>query len=111
MLFSGRIVILLYPKDVDFLNRSRFIYDLFDIKIPVLSIEEFSEWLKDNQEHNFTESFAELQDDFTTRIIQEDNTNGVNTTVVRLRNIYHSYFNIFIIVSDKCGTYLTLTKK
>lgn len=109
--FFGAYCDMVVSKDVDFLNKSRFIYDLFDIKVPVLSIEEFSEWLKNNQEHNFTESFVELQDDFTTRIIQEDKTNGVNTTVVRLRNIYHSYFNIFIIVSDKCSTYYYLTKE
>lgn len=111
--FFGAHCDIVVSKDIDFLNKTQFIYDLFNIYVPVLNIEEFRKYLQSpNKYLCLTDLFEEIDSEsienkITDRIERDDE----NLTIMKLQNIYMSYFDTFISVTNKNGSYNYMTKE
>lgn len=102
--FFGGFCDIVVSKDEDFINKTKFIYDLYEIQTKVYSISEFEEYLKDcNQSKNkgLSNLLAELENKETqTNVIRDIEENSEQIIYKKLSDIYFGYFNILIVHSN-----------
>jgi hypothetical protein len=108
--FYGLFCDIIVSVDADFINKTRFIYDVFDQKISIFNINEFISWLEISQKQNtlnLTNLIEEVNKDYS--IIPElyKAQNDENTCVFyKLPQIYFTYFDLIgFVYSDKFEYY------
>lgn len=102
--FLGGFCDIVVSKDKDFINKTKFMYDLCEIQTKVYTIPEFEKYLKDcNQSKNkgLSNLLAELENKETqTNVIRDVEENNERIIYKRLSDIYFGYFNVLIIHSN-----------
>ncbi|MDR1610159.1 MAG: hypothetical protein LBS08_01440 [Candidatus Symbiothrix sp.] len=111
--FFGAYCDIVVSKDADFLEKTKFIYDLFEIQVAVLDMNQYRDYLENSNYHsNLFNFYNELEGNFIeSKIIQQQYNEEENCTLIRLKNVYLSYFNSLVFVSNANGKYYYLTKE
>jgi hypothetical protein len=98
--FFGGFCDIVVSKDEDFINKTKFMYNLHEIDTKVYSISEFTEFIESNNKdvnRNFANLINELSDaEIKSNIINEFDENNQHAICRRLSNTYYGYFNIQI---------------
>ena len=108
--FFGSFCDIVVSIDSDFIDKTKFIYDVFDYKIGVFNIDEFRQWLELSKQQyisGFKGLLAEFNKDFTTvpefhREVQDEKL----FVLYKLSQTHLSYFNLIgLVFSDKFEYY------
>jgi hypothetical protein len=108
--FFGSFCDIVVSMDSDFINKTKFIYDVFDYKISVFNIDEFRQWLELSKQQyisGFKGLLAEFNKDFTTipefhREVRDEKL----FVLYKLSQTHLSYFNLIgLVFSDKFEYY------
>jgi hypothetical protein len=107
--FFGGFCDIVVSKDLDFIEKTKFMYEMHDIRTLVLNINEFQDYLQncnDESKLSLVDMIEDGNEISDTKIIS--NENGV--LLVGLYNTYFSYFNIVNHVVNENGSYCYYTK-
>ncbi len=112
--FFGACCDIVVSKDVDFINKTKFIYQLYDIETRVMSGNEFETYLNgydlisETLEGIFSEN-GKNANDFDWQRLQS--AKGFNAYQRKLNTIYYGLFDSYAIVFSKKTQYWYLTKE
>lgn len=107
--FFGGFCDVIVSKDVDFINKTKFMYEVHEIQTKVMNILEFQTLLEENETTNLlglVEMINETKELNECNII--NNANGVIT--LKLNRTYFSYFNVVNYVSAEVVGYSYYTR-
>jgi len=96
--FFGGFCDIVVSKDEDFINKTKFMYNLHEIDTKVFNLTEFADYLhKRISSRKFSDLITELEQDETQKnIIYEINENEQHAICRRLSDTYYGYFNALI---------------
>jgi len=96
--FFGGFCNIVVSKDEDFINKSKFMYNLHEIDTQVFNLTEFADFLhKKTSDNSFSDLIKELENKKTQEnIIYEINENDQHVICRRLSDTYYGYFNALI---------------
>lgn len=102
---------IVVSKDIDFIEKTKFIYDIFDINTLVLSFEDFKSIPNLNDGNNFNELINEITN--ISEYLYNNNLNGEDNKVlsIALSKIYIGYFNMLYRVEHENKWSFIITKK
>lgn len=107
--FFGGFCDIVVSKDVDFLEKTKFIYNMHDIKTIVYNISEFQDFLLNSVSDtklNLVDMIKDGNEIKANNIIQNDK--GVFS--MKLDNVYFSYFDTVYYVENENGNYNFYTR-
>lgn len=107
--FFGGFCDIVVSKDKDFIEKTKFMYEIHEIQTEVLSLEEFSAVLEISRlecKLGLTEMLADVSEVDENKIIE--NNNGVLS--IKLNKTYFSYFNVVNYISTDSGNYNYYTR-
>ena len=112
--FFGSYCDIVVSLDKDFVNKTKFIYDLFDIKTNVLNLEEYQNWLEFSPQQialTFLDLIKECNLDFSnmTELLRE-NQDEKHMVLYKLDQTYFSYFDVIGLVFSEKPQYYFFTK-
>ena len=112
--FFGSYCDIVVSLDTDFLNKAKFIYDVFDLKINVLNLEEYQSWLELSPKRialTFIDLIKECNLDFSnmTELLRE-NQDEKHMVLYKLDQTYFSYFDVIGLVFSEKPQYYFFTK-
>ncbi|HMM04262.1 hypothetical protein [Dysgonomonas sp.] len=102
---------IVVSKDIDFIEKTKFIYDVFDIHTLILSYEEFKNISYLNDGNNFNEFISEIVNISNYLDNNKFNTNDNKALSIMLSKIYLGYFNILYRVKHDNNCSFIITKK
>ena|GEM_PF-1474890 len=113
--FFGAHCDIVVSKDEDFLAKTRFLYDVVEIKTQIVSFDDFANVL-DIIEADDALLLNDLATNINQPILKEmeigDDTNGnIGTVVVRLPHKYFSYFNALAYIGSPAGVFFSFTQE
>lgn len=113
--FFGTVCDVVVSKDVDFIEKTRFMYEAEGYGINVLPYADFEVFLDEQARCSaltIETLFSEIAEEFNEeQVYFADGGDGVKRIFVELKNTYYSYFNIKGIVFDEYGNYWTIYRK
>jgi hypothetical protein len=105
---------LVVSRDDDFIRKTKFLYELFDIEVPVIHLQDFEAYLTSLEKQDqktiidlFEETGAQ---DLMTRFMKIDEAEGEKAHFFRLSQPYFSYINMLAYVTSDLGSYFHFTK-
>lgn len=108
--FFGGFCDIVVSIDADFLEKTKFIYNLFDIQTEVMSIDEFSVFIEKNKSDcklGLPEMLCDARKSYENNNITESNNDIVS---IKLNKTYFSYFNTANYVFNDNGNYHYYTR-
>jgi hypothetical protein len=113
--FFGTVCDVIVSKDIDFLDKTRFMYQVEGISTGILNFSELEAFL-DEQERLSSLSIAALFKEVSEpldehRIIDTVEEESEKRIYVELQNSYYSYFNLMLMISDQHGNYWSICRK
>lgn len=113
--FFGAHCDVVVSKDIDFCNKTKFMYQLLDIDVQVLSLEEFEAAL-DNWPLEHALTVMDLIGEASktpdpSNIIREEVSETSRTVYFELPNTFLSFFNMYGISFTDKGNYTFFSKK
>jgi hypothetical protein len=113
--FFGTVCDVVISKDVDFLEKTRFMNKAEGYEVKVLPYEELESFLDEQARCavlTIETLFSEIVEPFNEEeVFYTDEEDGLKRMFVELKNSYYSYFNIKAIVFDEYGNYWTIYRK
>lgn len=104
--FFGGFCDIVVSKDEDFINKTKFMYNIHEIQTQVYSVSEFSEFLEKhnkNSNKSFIDLINELYNEKTqSNILYKINEGEKHAIVRKLSNTYYGYFNAQLNHSNGC---------
>jgi hypothetical protein len=92
--FFGGFCDIVVSKDEDFINKTKFMYNLHEIDTQVFNLTEFADFLHNRVPNkSFQDLITELKQE---NIIYEINENEQHAICQRLSDTYYGYFNALI---------------
>lgn len=107
--FFGGFCDIVVSKDIDFLEKTKFIYKMYDIQTLVLNLNDFQDFLYNSSVEcklNLVDMLNDGNEIIESNIIK--NENGILS--MRLDKTYFSYFNIVNYVENENGKYNFYTR-
>jgi hypothetical protein len=107
--FFGGFCDVVVSKDVDFIKKTKFMYEIHEIQTKVMNIQEFQTLLEENKTTNQL-GLVEMIND--TNQLNESNiiNNEDGVITFKLNRSYFSYFNVVNYVSTEVEGYSYYTK-
>jgi hypothetical protein len=113
--FFGSVCDVIVSKDNDFLEKTRFMYNLERIGTKILPAFELEQFLDEQAGHSalsIDKLFSELNEPIEeSRILEAGEVEGAEKVYFELKNSYYSYFNLVGIISDEYGWYWSVCRK
>lgn len=113
--FFGTVCDVVVSKDVDFLDKTRFMYAMQGLEVKLLPYSELEAFLDEQASWstlNLEDLSCELDEPFNDdQIFFADDDGKIKRFFVELKHFYYSYFNIKGIVFDEFGNYWTIHRK
>lgn len=113
--FFGTVCDVIVSKDVDFIEKTRFMYNAQGFEIKVLPYSELESFLDEHARcSNLTveDLISEITEPFNEdQVFYGDDEDGVKRMFIELKNTYYSYFNVKGIVFDEYGNYWAIHRK
>jgi hypothetical protein len=96
--FFGGFCDIVVSKDEDFINKTKFMYNLHEIDTQVFNVTEFADFIRNRVSNkNFSDLIIELKQEITQEnIIYEISENEKRAVGRRLSDTYYGYFNTVI---------------
>lgn len=97
--FFGGHCDIVVSKDEDFINKTKFMYDLYEVQTQVYNIFEFSEYLRyysQNNSYGFFDLINEIKNETLSNIVCDIKEDGQRVIFRKLDHMYMGYFNICI---------------
>jgi hypothetical protein len=102
--FFGGCCDIVVSKDEDFLRKATFMYDIYELRIKVMSVSEFSQFLLDQktiEESSLVNLFSEMKNEETQKDISNSvEIDGIQEICYHLRRVYWGYFDTLIRYSN-----------
>lgn len=92
--YFGAACDVVVSKDVDFIEKTKFIYDIFDIQTLVLSFQEFNNTTYTNPNNSLNDFLDEIMYIFENLDNDRIQKEGIKFLSIPLSNMYIGYFNI-----------------
>ena len=112
--YFGAFCDLVVSRDNDFIRKSTFLYDLFDIAVPIIHLKDFEAHLTElekQEQKTIIDLIRETsREDLTTRLMNVDEAEGEKAHFFRLTQYYFSYINMLVFVTSDLGSYFQFTK-
>lgn len=105
---------IIVSEDKDFINKTKFIYELFDIKIDIFNVDEFKTWLHLSSKQNdlkYNDLISEIRKtNPNEHIIFNETLEDKRLLVYNLKYVYYSYFDIIGYVFSDKNNYIYFSK-
>lgn len=100
-------------NDADLVNKTKFMFELFDIETNVLAINEFEDYLKSAQSKsdNFIDLIAEINNSENLENIFEEVINENAYSMKKLSRVYFNFFDTFGFVKDRYSRSFFFSKR
>lgn len=117
--FFGTVCDIVVSKDTDFLEKTRFMYDIEGLKVKVINLTELSSAL-DELENQSHATITDMLREINAPVIQEqilrtdeptDKPDDISATFIGLKQTYYAYFNVLQYTTDSHGTYWAFLKE
>jgi hypothetical protein len=112
--FFGAFCDLVVARDTDFLNKTKFLYDLHELGTRVVTISEFECYLKDQKDYSekLEDLFAAISDPDILNTVYEEHNDEKLFIVKNLPRLYFGFFDQISVVKQKDGvSYNYFSKK
>ena len=102
---------VIVSKDVDFIEKTKFIYDVFDIQTLVLSFQEFNNTSYTNPSDNLSDFLDEILYIFENLDNDRIQKEGIKFLSIPLSSMYIGYFNVLYRVEQENKKIFIASKK
>lgn len=104
--YFGGCCDILVTKDADFINKTKFMYQVWDVDTLVFTPQEFADYLERIQinDDSLSSLLSELRNQ-DLELLVSDNENGTCATVERLKAVHFGFFDKLTMVNSKLRSY------